>query len=119
MLRYSVKENVGPNGITLQAGQRVYDAIYPQLSQHQPVELDFADVRIVASPFLNAAVGQLLRDLSSDDLNAYLKIVNLSSVSRPILKRVIENAKQYYTSESYREAVNAMLQERGENGIDN
>jgi len=119
MLRYNVKENVGPNGITLQAGQHVYNAIYPELSKKNEVELDFADVRIVASPFLNAAVGQLLRDLSSDDLNRYLKIVNLSSVSRPIIKRVISNAKEYYGSESFREDVDAMLKRESSNDDSN
>ena len=105
MMNYSIKENVGANGITLQDGQKVYDAIYPELKENREITLDFAEVRIVASPFLNGAIGQLLRDLSPDDLNRYLKFVNLPPVTRPILKRVIDNAKDYYTSATVRQAV--------------
>lgn len=104
-MNYSIKENVGANGITLQDGQKVYEAIYPVLREQREVSLDFADVRIVASPFLNAAIGQLLRDLTPNDLNRYLKFINLPPVTRPILKRVIDNAKDYYTSATVRQAV--------------
>ncbi len=118
-MNYSIKENVGINGITLQDGQKVYDAIYPELKENREVTLDFAEVRIVASPFLNAAVGQLLRDLTADDLNRYLKFVNLPTVARPILKRVIENAKEYYNNEVFRQAVDAAIQkEMGSNDAD-
>lgn len=118
-MNYSIKENVGANGITLQDGQKVYDAIYPELKNRQLVTLDFAEVRIVASPFLNAAIGQLLRDLSPEDLNNYLKFVNLPTVTRPILKRVIDNAKEYYGSEQVRQAVDeAIREEAGSNNAD-
>jgi hypothetical protein len=118
-MNYPIKENVGANGITLQDGQKVYDAIYPELKNKQSVTLDFAEVRIVASPFLNAAIGQLLRDLSADDLNHYLKFVNLPSVTRPILKRVIDNAKEYYTNATVRQTVDeAVSIESGSNDVD-
>ncbi len=110
-MNYSIKENIGANGITLQDGQKVYDEIHPQLKHGQEVILDFADVRIVASPFLNAAVGQLLRDISAEDLNRYLKFTNLPPVKRPILKRVIDNAKEYYGNEQIRHAVDATISE--------
>ncbi|MBI5930397.1 MAG: STAS-like domain-containing protein [Chloroflexi bacterium] len=114
-MNYSIKENVGANGITLQDGQKVYDAIYPELKEKHKVTLDFAEVRIVASPFLNAAIGQLLRDLSPDDLNHYLKFVNLPPVTRPILKRVIDNAKEYYGSDQVRQAVDEAIGEEVNN----
>jgi len=119
MMNYSIKENVGANGITLQDGQKVYDAVYPELKEKREVTLDFAEVRILASPFLNAAIGQLLRDLSPDDLNRYLKFVNLPPVTRPILKRVIDNAKDYYTNATVRQAVDeAVSIEAGSNDAD-
>lgn len=114
-MRYSIKENIGANGITLQDGQKVYDTIYPELQRKQPVILDFADVRIVASPFLNAAIGQLLRDLSPEDLNQYLKFENLPALTRPVLKRVIDNAKEYYNSEQVRQAVDEAIGEEVSN----
>ncbi len=110
-MNYLVKATVGANGITLQDGQKVYEAIYPELKNRHLVTLDFADVRIVASPFLNAAIGQLLREFSPEELNRYLKFVNLPTVTRPILKRVIDNAKEYYGSEQVRQAVDVAISE--------
>lgn len=112
-MNYNIKENVGTNGITLQDGQKVYEAIYPELKNKQPVTLDFAEVRILASPFLNAAIGQLLRDISPEDLNHYLKFVNLPTVTRPVLKRVIDNAKGYYTNEVVRRAIDETISAQG------
>ncbi len=102
---------IGAYCITMEDGQKIYDLIHPQLKAHEKVDLDFDSVEIVASPFLNAAIGQLLRDLSSDELNTYLKFSNLSPFVRPTLKHVIENAKTYYTNPAYQRAVDSVLQE--------
>lgn len=53
---------IGANCITLDDGQQVYNAIHPELTAGHPVELDFDRVEIFASPFFNAAIGQLLKD---------------------------------------------------------
>ncbi|GIK67561.1 MAG: hypothetical protein BroJett018_53550 [Chloroflexota bacterium] len=100
---------IGEYCITLDDGQQVYDLIHPALDAKEVVELDFTGVEIVASPFLNAAIGQLLRDLQPNDLNAYLKITNLSSIARPMLKQVIDNAKRYYSEPDYRNAVDKVI----------
>lgn len=109
MNRIPLGEQLGAYCITSDDGQRVYDQIHPLLREKQPVLLDFSGVQIVASPFLNAAIGQLLRDLDSETLNTYLKFENLASGSKPILRRVIENAKRYYTDPAYRAAVNKVM----------
>ena len=109
---YKVRELVGDICITLSAGQSVYDLIHPVLARKERVELDFSGVQIVASPFLNASIGQLLRDVSTIDLNTYLGIKSLPSFVAPVLKQVIDNAKLYYgdvhLSEAVDETVNAI-----------
>lgn len=90
-------KDYGTNCITSQDGQKVHDVIYPELKKGEQVILDFAGVQMIASPFFNAAVGLLLRDLSTEDLNRCLKITNLPLYARPILKHVISNAKDYYS----------------------
>jgi hypothetical protein len=109
-MNYNVFEHIGAYCITLDDGQKVYAAIHPELKAHERVELDFRDVEIVASPFLNAAIGQLLRDLSPEALNTHLKISNLSVLARPVLARVIENAKTYYSNPEYHEAVDRVIE---------
>ncbi len=106
---YQVKEQIGVNCITFEDGQKVYEAIYPELRARNPVVLNFVNVKIVASPFLNAAIGQLLRDLAPQDLNEYLKFKNLPALTGSILRRVIENAKAYYEDDTVREAVDSVL----------
>lgn len=62
---------------------------------------------------MNAAIGQLLRDIAPDDLNRLL-VINRQKITRvglSILKVVISNAKAYYSDPSYCEAVEANLQQ--------
>jgi hypothetical protein len=114
MSHIRLSEQIGKYCVTVEDGQRIYKLIHPLLSTKQTVQLDFAGVQIVASPFLNAAVGQLLRDLDSETLNAHLKFENLASSFKPILRRVIENAKRYYSDPAYRAAVEAVLSKHEE-----
>ena len=60
-MNFSIHQLVGPNCITVEDGQIVYEQIYPELKQNRPVELDFKDVRLFASPFFNAAIGQTIQ----------------------------------------------------------
>ncbi|PJF36065.1 MAG: hypothetical protein CUN49_07395 [Candidatus Thermofonsia Clade 1 bacterium] len=114
MNRIQLAEQIGKYCVTVQDGQRVYAQIYPLLKAAQPVQLDFAGVQVVASPFLNVAVGRLLRDFDSETLNKLLKFENLAVGFKPILRRVIENAKRYYADPKYREAVEAVITKREE-----
>ncbi len=51
-MKYEVIHLTGPNSITLDNGQTLYDLIKPYLLAGQEIELDFSGVRIFASPFL-------------------------------------------------------------------
>lgn len=98
--------------MTPEEGQKVYDLTYPELIANQLVELDFAGVEIFASPFFNFAIGQLLRDISSETLNDLLKFSHLNPIGKQVLKRVIENSKQYYSNENTRKAVDEVVSEQ-------
>jgi hypothetical protein len=106
-----VREIVGENAITLDDGQGVYDQIAAALCAGENVELDFTGVAVFASPFFNAAIGQLIRDQSPDELNRLLRIIGLKPAGYDVLGRVIENAKRYYASPNYREAQSRVLRE--------
>ncbi len=110
-MRVHVRDTVGENAITLDDGQAIHDRIKPELAAGRQVDLDFEGVAIFASPFFNAAIGQLLKDLQPDDLNRLLRIQNLNAVGDGLMRRVIENAKRYYASPDYRAAQARILQE--------
>lgn len=91
-----VKDLVGENAMTLDDGEAVYARIHDPLTHGEAVELDFDGVEVFASPFFNAGIGRLLGDLTADTLNALLKFEHLSDFGARVLRRVIENAKEYY-----------------------
>ena len=107
----TVSQLIGSYGITLNDGRTVYAAIQPLLTQGNIINLDFQDVTIFASPFFNAAIGRLFSEFDSDYLNEHLQFNNLSSAGNGTLRQVLKNAKDYYTSEVTREAVDRVLHE--------
>ena len=114
-MKLDIYELIGENCITLEDGQKIYDRIHPELLAGHPVELDFAKVGVYASPFFNAAIGQLLKDIKTEELNRLLKVFNLVPAGLAVLKRVIENSKQYYSDENFRKAQDEVLLEQAEN----
>lgn len=105
---------VGENAITVEDGQKVYEKIQPELRAGYAVDLDFLNVRVFASPFFNSAIGQLLKDIKPDELNRLLRVHNLNPVGTEVLKRVVENAKRYFGSDSYRKAQTEVLSKLAE-----
>lgn len=108
-MKYQICNLISDNCMTTDEGQKLHDLIHPELLANHPVELDFSGVNIFSSPFFNFAIGQLLKDLKSDDLNRLLKISNLNRVGTKVLQRVIKNSKSYYSDEHIRQAVDAVL----------
>ena len=113
-MKYDIHAIVGKNGMTSQDGQKIYNAIYPELKAGHTVELDFSEVEIFASPFFNFAIGQLVKDIQTDTLNQLLKVSHLNSVGMKILKRVIENSKEYYSNPDKRKALEKVIREQAE-----
>ncbi|MEO1401393.1 MAG: STAS-like domain-containing protein [Cyanobacteria bacterium J06635_1] len=107
----SVFEITGEYAIASDSGQQLYDRIYPPLQAGQAITLDFNGVNVFASAFFNFAIGQLLRDLAPADLNRLLHIDGLNETGKLLLKRVIDNAKRYYTDPQYQAAVDDTLEE--------
>ncbi len=114
-MRIVVRDLIGfDDAITAEDGQKVYDLIYPELSAGKPVQLDFAGIEAFASPFFNAAIGQLLRDLEPDDLNRLLKVENIRPVGDQTIRLVIKNAYRYFRDPGYRKALDEVLETMSE-----
>lgn len=100
MVEINAKEVVGVNAISMQSGKHLYNKIAKLLISGKDVNLDFSEVELFASPFFNASIGLLLKDIKIDDLQLHLKIINLSPVGNQLLNHVIENAIKYYGMEN-------------------
>lgn len=110
-MNYQVFNITGEYAIAADSGQKLYDQIHAELLAGNFVELDFARVKVFASAFFNFAIGQLLKDISPNDLNRLLRLTNLSGNGQTVLERVIVNAKRYYSDRPYKEAVDAVIEE--------
>lgn len=108
-MKLDIYKLIGEYCITIEDGQKVYNLIYPELAAEHCVELDFTGIKVFATPFFNFAIGQLLKDLQPDNLNCLLKFTNLNSVGSQLLRRVIENAKRYYSDEHFHNAVDEVV----------
>ncbi|MEH2128334.1 STAS-like domain-containing protein [Nostoc sp.] len=111
-MAYKIFDLVGKYAISAESGQKVYDQIHPVLIAGNSVELDFTGVQVFASPFFNFAIGHLLKDVPADNLNRLVEFTAISSEGWNVLKRVIGNAKHYYSDEQFRNAVDAVITEQ-------
>jgi hypothetical protein len=107
----NILDLIGQYCIATEDGQMVYDLIHPKLLENQPVELDFTGVEIAGPPFLNFAIGQLLRDIQPESIDRLLKVSNLNPLGSRTLKLVIENSKQYYSDPEFRSRVDRVIKE--------
>lgn len=112
MQHITVKDLVGENAMTLNDGEAIFHRIHEPLGRGEIVELDFGGISIFASPFFNASIGRLLADFQPEILNSHLKFQHLSESGSRALRRVIENAKEYYTaSPEHRKAIDSIVHE--------
>ncbi|WP_152226416.1 STAS-like domain-containing protein [Pseudomonas sp. SCB32] len=112
-----VRELVGENAMTLDDGKAIFRSIHEPLLHGDTVELDFDGVKVFASPFFNAGIGALLEDVKPDILNRNLKINHISDFGSRVLRRVIENAKEYYSSSIEQRQASYRIAEEASKGL--
>ncbi|MCE9686030.1 STAS-like domain-containing protein [Shewanella sp. AS16] len=100
MNRIVVFDIVGKNAISLQSGTKLYSKISSKVIKGEGVELDFNKVELFASPFFNASIGLLLKDVDVNTLLQRLNVENLSDVGRDLLNHVISNAINFYKNKN-------------------
>ena len=113
-MMFKIVDIIGETCITVEDGERIFKLVHPELSQGREVTLDFTGVSIFASPFFNAAIGQLLRDMPAEFLKSHLHFEELTPHGNHVLIRVIENAKRYYTNPHFRDSVEKVLAQQAQ-----
>jgi len=108
-MNLNIQQIVGPVCMTFDDGAKVHDAYRAAFDRGETVELDFAGTRVFVSQFFNAAVGQLVKNHSLDEIRQRLKFVNLPPAANAPLRRSVENAERYYHDPKYREALDRIL----------
>lgn len=77
-------------------GQKVYERLNTALEASRSVELSFHNVTTLTSAFLNAAIGQLYRSFSKEQIRDLLKVTDMEQDDLALLKSVVDNAKLYF-----------------------
>ena len=82
---------------TVDEGQKIYDLIIQYLQNKEEVELDFSDITVITTAFLNIAIGCLYENYTSEELNEYIKFSNLLPGKKERIAMVAEHAKIFYS----------------------
>ena len=108
MITINIAAAYGPLCISTEDGELLRERIAAAFASGETVELDFQEIDVLASPFLNAGIGSLLRDFKPAELNKRLVLHNLSPEHDDLIRRVIANAREYFTNPKVRQIVDAI-----------
>ena len=99
-IEISVFEVVGgANAITSEDGQTLYHRIKEAFDNKMIVILNFNNIELIVSTFLNASIGQLYNGIYDFAfIPTHLKIINIQNDDLEILQKVVENAKIYFAN---------------------
>lgn len=79
-------------------GQKVYEQISKELTNNNNVIISFKEVEDLTTAFLNAAIGQLYKDYSEEELKQRLSVADYEQEDLIILKRVVDRAKGFFNN---------------------
>ncbi|MEN8120209.1 MAG: STAS-like domain-containing protein [Bacteroidota bacterium] len=77
-------------------GDEIFKQIDKALQNKLSVNIDFKDIKILTTAFLNAAIGQLYSKYTSKKLKKSLGLLNISDSDKLLLKKVTDRAKEYF-----------------------
>ena len=77
-------------------GQKVFEQLNTAFEAERNVVLSFQNVTTLTSAFLNAAIGQLYGKFEDQKIRTLLKVEEAKQDDLALLKRVVDNAKQYF-----------------------
>lgn len=78
-------------------GQIVFGRLEKAFKENQTVQIDFQNIEMITSAFLNAAVGQLYRDYKEGFIREHLSVKNMLPEDLALLKRTVDTAKLFYS----------------------
>ena len=111
-MNVNVQPLVGAVCMTYEDGAKLHEAYRPAFDHGETVILDFSNTRIFVSRFFNAAVGQLLKDYTIEEVRNRLKIVNLAGAGHAPLRHSMENAHRYFHDPKFQTALDRVLEDQ-------
>lgn len=86
----------GDAAISVSDGDEIYKKIDAAISNQIVVVLDFQNVNLIITSFLNACIGQLYSKYNSAELNQSLKFKNIKQEYNHLIVMTKKRAKEYF-----------------------
>ncbi len=100
----------GDAAISVVDGDTIFNKIDSAISKKLIVVLDFQNINLIITAFLNACIGQLYSKYTSEDLNEYLVLENIKPEDNHLFIKAIKRAKEYFENpESYNDSAKEVL----------
>ncbi|MBU0701451.1 STAS-like domain-containing protein [bacterium] len=105
-IKVNIFEQIGSSAaVSSEDGELLYNRIAKGLKEKEvKVILDFINIELITSTFLNAAIGQLYNEYDSPFLRERLKVENMTGEDLELLKKVVERAKEYFKNKATMDA---------------
>lgn len=88
----------GDFAVTTDDGDSVFKILDGYFEKGEKTILDFSEIYILTTAFLNAALGQLYSKYTSEDIAAHLKLENVNDSDKLLFKTVTQRAKEYFAN---------------------
>lgn len=99
MANLKIKDYTGSSkAISALDGEVIYSKIIEAFERKEPVVLDFSEIDLTITAFLNASIGKLYSHYNSEEVKNLLDIQNLNQDEVLLLKFVIEKAKERFNN---------------------
>ena len=97
-IKLNIFEQIGSSAaVSSEDGEILYGRIVKGLAENNvKIALDFTNIELITSTFLNAAIGQLYNKYDSPFLRERLRVENMEKEDLELLKKVVERAKEYF-----------------------
>jgi hypothetical protein len=82
--------------ITTEKGGILFDVLEKNLSEKNVIVIDFSNLELLISAFLNVGIGQLYSKFDSEFIDHHLRITNISDDDKVTYELVVTRAKQYF-----------------------
>ena len=104
--RLNIFQVVGSEiAVSSEDGNEVFEKIKAALQHDKTVILDFKNLKIMTTAFLNSAIGQLYRIFTSEQLQKRIKIENIEDSDKLLLKTVTVRAKEYFANKEKMDSI--------------
>lgn len=82
--------------VSSEDGHVVFNRIKQILDDKQKIVIDFQDIEMLTTAFLNAAIGQLYSEYTSELLNESIHFANVDEDDKILFKKVVLRAREYF-----------------------